>query len=260
LARPLKFFNEEKIKADGISIIMAMDVSASMLTQDFNPDRLTVAKDLASTFIDSRPYDRIGLVVFSGEAFTQCPLTTNHDILKTFISQLRPGIIEDGTAIGTGLATALNAIKDSVTKSKIIILLTDGENNAGSINPSIAAQMAASMDVKVYTIGMGSEGIAQAPVSIDENGNYLYAPRKLTLDPSLLIEIADISKGKFYRAQSAEALSDVYKDIDKLEKTEVEINVYRRQSEYFRFFIISGIMLLAFYYLLRFIYLKRYLQ
>jgi Ca-activated chloride channel homolog len=260
LARPLKFFNEEKVKADGIDIILAMDVSASMLTQDFTPDRLSVAKELAIAFVESRGYDRLGMVVFSGEAFTQCPLTSNHDVLKSFIGQLRPGLIEDGTAIGTGLATALNAVKNSTSKSKIVILLTDGENNAGDINPNMAAEMAASLNVKVYTIGMGTEGIAQAPVNIDENGNYLYAPRKLSLDPSTLIEIAKISNGKFYRAQTVESLKEVYSDIDKLEKTEVEINVYRRQSEYFRWFLMAGVFCLSFHYLLKIVYLKQYIQ
>ena len=260
LARPLLFYNEEKVKAEGIDIILAMDISASMLTQDFRPDRLTVAKEIANDFVSNRSYDRLGIVIFSGESFTLCPLTTTHDIVHGFINEIKPGILEDGTAIGMGLATSLNALKNSASKSRIIILLTDGENNAGSISPETAAEMASSMDVKVYTIAMGKTGIFQSPVSIDPEGNYIFAPRKLEMDPTLLKEIAEVTQGKFYRAESEAELKAIYDEIDLLEKTKVEINVFRRQSEYFRPFVLAALFCFLFYFLVRFIYLKRYLM
>ena len=260
LARPLMFYNEEKVKADGIDILLAMDISASMLTQDFRPDRLTVAKEIANDFVSNRSYDRLGIVIFSGESFTLCPLTTTHDIVHGFINEIKPGLLEDGTAIGMGLATSLNALKNSPAKSKIIILLTDGENNAGSISPLTAAEMATSMEVKVYTIAMGKTGIYQSPVSIDPDGNYIFAPRKLEMDPTLLKEIAQMTDGKFYKAESEDELQAIYDEIDQLEKTKVEINVFRRQSEYFRPFVLVGLTLLLLYFLIRFLYLKRYLQ
>ena len=260
LARPLLFFNEEKVKADGIDIVMAMDLSASMLTQDFRPDRLTVAKQIAKDFVGNRAYDRLGVVIFAGESFTLCPLTTTHDIVYGFIDEIRPGMLEDGTAIGMGLATSLNALKNSTSKSRIIILLTDGENNAGSISPITAAEMATSMDVRVYTVAMGKTGIYQSPVSISPDGEYIFAPRKLELDPSLLVDIAKQTNGKFYRAESEEELQNIYDEIDQLEKTKVEINVFRRQSEYFRPFVLLGLFLLLSYFMIRFLFLKRYLQ
>ncbi|HMP28560.1 MAG TPA: VWA domain-containing protein [Saprospiraceae bacterium] len=260
LARPLLFYNEEKVKADGIDIILAMDISASMLTQDFRPDRLTVAKQIAKDFVSNRAYDRIGVVIFAGESFTQCPLTTTHDIVNGYINEIRPGILEDGTAIGMGLATSLNALKNSTSKSRIIILLTDGENNAGSISPMTAAEMATSMGVKVYTIAMGKTGIFQSPVSIGRNGEYIFAPRKLELDPSLLVDIAEKTTGKFYKAESENELKAIYDEIDQLEKTKVEINVFRRQSEHFRPFVLAGLFFLLLYFVIRFLFLKRYLQ
>jgi Ca-activated chloride channel family protein len=259
-ARPLMFYNEEKVKAEGVDILLAMDISASMLTQDFRPDRLTVAKEIANDFVSNRSYDRLGIVIFSGESFTLCPLTTTHDIVHGFINEIKPGLLEDGTAIGMGLATSLNALKNSAAKSKMIILLTDGENNAGSISPLTAAEMASSMDVKVYTIAMGKTGIYQSPVSIGQDGNYIFAPRKLEMDPSLLKEIAQMTEGKFYRAESEGELKAIYDEIDQLEKTKIEINVFRRQSEYFRPFVLVGLALLFLYFVIRFLYLKRYLQ
>jgi Ca-activated chloride channel homolog len=260
ISRPLKFYNEEKVKADGIDIVLAMDISASMLTQDFRPDRLTVAKQIAKDFVSNRAYDRIGVVIFAGESFTQCPLTTTHDIVNGYLNEIRPGILEDGTAIGMGLATSLNTLKNSTSKSRIIILLTDGENNAGSISPLTAAEMANSMEVKVYTIAMGKTGIFQSPVSIDRNGEYIFAPRKLQLDPSLLVEIAENTSGKFYKAESETELKAIYDEIDQLEKTKIEINVFRRQSEFFRPFVLAGLFFFMAYFIVRFLYLKRYLQ
>ncbi|MBP7642936.1 MAG: VWA domain-containing protein [Saprospiraceae bacterium] len=259
LARPIKLYQEEKIKADGIDIVLAMDLSSSMLSRDFEPDRLSVAKEMARDFVSKRIYDRIGLVVFAGESFTQCPVTTNHEIVKGFLSTLQTGVLEDGTAIGMGLATASNRLKDSKSASKIIILMTDGVNNAGYIDPTTAIDMAKSMGLKVYTIGIGSTGVAISPVSKDAYGDYIFGPTQVDIDEELLNKIASETNGKYYRAKNREELGAIYNEIDRLEKTELEVNVFRRQSEFFRPFVIFGLSLLVVYFLLLFVWIKKYL-
>lgn len=243
MARPQLTLSEETVTAEGIDIMLAIDLSSSMLAQDFVPDRLTVSKQVATEFVDKRPHDRVGLAVFAGEAFTQCPLTTDHLILKDFLSQIQVGILNDGTAIGMGLATAVNRIKDSDAISKIVILLTDGVNNSGYIDPITAAQIAKEYNVKVYTIGVGSEGRALTPVNRRSNGEYFFSMARVQIDEALLTEISTLTGGKYYRAIDRPSLERIYEEINTLEKTEIEVNVYKRYKEEFRFFLISGLLL-----------------
>jgi Ca-activated chloride channel family protein len=256
LARPQLTLKEEQIKAEGIDIMLAMDLSSSMLAQDFKPDRLTVSKVVASDFVDKREYDRIGLSVFAGESFTQCPLTTDHRVVKDFLGGLTCGILDDGTAIGMGLASAVNRLKDSEAKSKVVILLTDGVNNSGYIKPLTAAEIAREIGVRVYTIGVGSIGEAVSPISRRSNGTYVFGIARVEIDEALLAEIAQMTGGKYFRATTAEGLEEIYREIDRLEKTEMDIKVMRRYSEEFRFFLWLGLGLLFFELLLRFTLLR----
>jgi len=256
LARPQQTLKEEEIKAEGIDIALVMDLSSSMLAQDFKPDRLEVSKQVASDFIDKRQHDRISLAVFAGEAFTQCPLTTDHRVLKEFLGGLKCGILEDGTAIGMGLATAVNRLKDSEAQSKVVILLTDGDNNAGYIQPMTAAEIAQEFDVKVYTIGVGSRGKALTPVSRNSNGQYIFGLANVQIDEELLGEIADLTEGKYFRATDEQSLEQIYNDIDQLEKTEIEVTTIKRYSEEFHRFVILGLIFLLLEFLLRYTVLR----
>lgn len=252
LARPQRTLKEENIKAEGIDIFLVMDLSSSMLAQDFKPDRLEASKRVAADFVDKRQHDRIGLSVFSGEAFTQCPLTTDHKVVKEFLAGLKCGLLEDGTAIGMGLATAVNRLKDSEVKSKVVILLTDGVNNAGYIKPFTAAEIAREFDVKVYTIGVGSTGDALTPVSRRSDGKYIFGLARVEIDEALLQEIATMTGGKYFRATSAESLERVYEEIDQLEKTEIEVTTIKRYKEEFHQFAFWGLLLLILEFLLRY--------
>lgn len=236
LARPQLTLQEESITAEGIDIVLAMDLSSSMLAQDFKPNRLEASKQVAIDFVEKRPYDRISIVAFAGEAFTQCPLTTDHDIVRTFIGALACGALEDGTAIGQGLATAVNRVKESETASKIIILLTDGVNNAGYLPPDMAADIAKEFGIRVYTIGVGSEGEAITPVSKDRFGRYRYDIARVEIDEVLLQQIATKTNGRYFRATNQEELQGIYDLIDQLEKTEIETTVIKRYQEKFRWF------------------------
>ncbi len=251
MARPQLSLKEEKVKAEGIDIMMVMDLSSSMLSKDFDPDRLEVSKSVAKEFISKRIHDRIGLVVFSGEAFTQCPLTTDHNILQDFLTGLQVGMLTDGTAIGMGLATAVNRLKDSDAKSKIIILLTDGVNNAGYIQPTTAAEIAREYDVKVYTIAVGTMGHAMSPINRGFNGEYLFGMAKVEIDTELLQNIAEMTSAKYFRAIDRQSLENIYTEIDRLEKTEIEVNVFKRYKDQFRFFLIPGFVLLLMAFLLQ---------
>lgn len=251
LARPQLTLKEEEITAEGIDIAMVMDLSSSMLAQDFKPDRLAVSKRVADEFITKREHDRISLSVFAGEAFTQCPLTTDHEVVRQFLAELQCGLLEDGTAIGMGLASAINRLKDSAAKSKIVILLTDGVNNAGYIKPITAAEIAQEFDVKVYTIGVGSMGDALTPVSRRSDGQYIFGLSRVEIDEALLRQIADMTEGKYYRATSAEALQRIYDEIDVLEKTEIEITAIKRYSDEFYKFVGWGVLLLLIEVILR---------
>jgi len=243
LARPQLTLKEEEVKAEGIDIMMIMDISSSMLAQDFKPDRLEVSKKVAMQFVDKRPFDRIGLVVFSGESFTQCPLTTDHRVLKDFLAGLQCGLLEDGTAIGMGLASAVNRLKDSEAKSKVIILLTDGVNNSGYIKPMTAAEIAQELETKVYTIGVGSIGQALSPISRRSDGRYVFGMAKVEIDESLLNQISNMTDGKYYRATDEQSLEAIYDEIDRLEKTEMEITTFKRYSEEYGRFLWLGILL-----------------
>ncbi len=252
LARPQETLKEEEINAEGIDIVLVMDLSSSMLAKDFQPDRLQVSKSVAAEFVEKRAHDRIGLAVFAGEAFTQCPLTTDHSVVKEFLANLECGILEDGTAIGMGLATAVNRLKDSEAKSKVVILLTDGDNNAGYVKPMTAAEIAREFEVKVYTIGVGSRGKALAPVSRRSDGKYIFGMAAVQIDEGLLKEIASMTGGRYYRADSAKKLVVIYAEIDKLEKTEIEVTSIKRYSEEFYRFAFAGLLLLLIEVFLRY--------
>lgn len=240
LARPQLALKEEEVKAEGIDIMLIMDLSSSMLAQDFKPDRLQVSKRVAKDFVDKRPYDRLGLVVFAGESFTQCPLTTDHRVVKDFLDNLQCGLLDDGTAIGMGLASAVNRLKESESESKVVILLTDGVNNAGYIKPGTAAEIAKEYEIKVYTIGVGSIGKALSPISRRSDGKYVFGMARVEIDEELLRNISAMTGGKYYRATSEESLQAIYAEIDQLEKTEIDVTVFKRYSEEFRKFLVWG--------------------
>ena len=248
MARPQQTLKEEVVKADGIDIILAMDLSSSMLAKDFNPDRLTVSKEVAAKFVDKRVYDRIGLVVFAGDSFTQTPLTTDHNILKDFLANIECGMLDDGTAIGMGLATATNRLKNSKSKSKVIILLTDGVNNAGYIKPLTAAEIAEEYDMKIYTIGVGTTGAALTPVNRRNDGKFVFGMSKVNIDEKLLSEISKMTGGRYFRATDEAMLNSIYDEIDQLEKTEMEVNVFKRYKDIFRIplMLAFGLLLLEF--------------
>lgn len=244
MARPQRKWQEEKVKADAIDIMLALDISPSMLSRDFEPDRLAVAKRVAIQFVEKRPYDRLGLAAFSAEAFTQCPLTTDRRVVQEFIQNLQVGRLEDGTAIGMGLATAVNRLKDSPSRSKLVILLTDGENNAGYIDPMQAAEIAKSLGIRVYTVGIGSEGVVMSPAQRNPDGSYIYAPRQMMFDTELLEQMASLTGGKFYRAYSEDDLEGIYAEIDKLEKTRIEVTTLQRSKDYFHWLLGAAVVLL----------------
>ncbi len=230
-ARPQTTLSRQDITIEGIDIVMALDVSGSMLAQDLKPDRLEAAKNVASDFFDGRPNDRIGLVIFSGETFTQCPLTTDHRVIKNLFKDIKSGMIEDGTAIGDGLATAVNRLKDSKAISKVIILLTDGVNNAGSLDPLSAAEIAKIYGVRIYTIGVGSMGTAPYPVQTPYG--LRYQDMEVKIDEDLLKEVADMTDGKYFRATSNKKLKDIYEEIDKMEKSKIDVTEFRKKKEEF---------------------------
>ena len=251
LARPQLSLKEEEVKAEGIDIVMVMDISSSMLAQDFAPDRLSVSKEVAKAFIDKRIYDRIGLVVFAGESFTQCPITTDHRVVKDFLDGLQCGLLEDGTAIGMGLASAVNRVKDSEAKSKVIILLTDGVNNSGYIKPLTAAEIAEELETRVYTIGVGTRGQALSPVQRRSDGRYIFGMAKVEIDERLLNQIAQMTGGKYFRATDEQSLQSIYDEIDQLEKTEMEVTAFKRYSEEYRPFLFFAIGLFLVDFILR---------
>lgn len=256
LARPRLTLKEEQVKAEGVDIVLAIDLSSSMLAQDFKPNRLEASKQVATEFVSKRPYDRIGLVQFAGEAFTTCPLTTDHNIITQFLSGLDVGLLEDGTAIGSGLATSVNRLKDSEAKSKIVILLTDGVNNTGYQSPMLAAKVAKEFGVKVYTIGVGTVGQALSPVGRQRDGRYVFGLAEVQIDEALLRAISDETGGMYFRATSAQALQEIYDEINKLEKTEIEVTVIRKYSEEFYRFAIAGMIALLLVWILSFTVLR----
>jgi Ca-activated chloride channel family protein len=250
LARPQLVEKEEEIKTEGIDIMLALDVSGSMQAEDFKPrNRLHVAKNVVSEFLDLIRNDRVGLVVFAGQAFTQCPLTLDYDVLRTLLARVEIGMIEDGTAIGTALANSVNRLKDSAAESKVVILLTDGENNAGKIDPATAAKVAEALGVRVYTIGVGKKGGAPIPVDHPVYGK-IYARNAdgslvLTkIDEESLTEIAETSGGQYFRATDAEALRKIYAQILELERTKFQVKQFEKAHEYFRWAAFPAVVLL----------------
>lgn len=232
LARPQSTDNWQNSSKEGIDIMMTVDVSTSMLAEDLKPNRLEAAKDVAASFINGRPNDNIGLVVFSGESFTQCPLTTDHAVLLNLFKDIRCGMIEDGTAIGLGLANAVSRIKDSQSKSKVIILLTDGSNNMGEIAPVTAAEIAQAFGIRVYTIGVGTKGMAPYPFQTAFGIQYQNIP--VDIDENILKQIATTTGGQYFRATDNASLKDIYSEIDQLEKTKISVQEFSKKEEEYK--------------------------
>ena len=249
LARPQSSSTNSTSNIEGIDIVMAMDVSGSMLARDLKPDRLTAAKNVASDFVKGRPGDRMGLVIFSGETFTQVPLTTDHGVMLNMLAEMKNGLIDDGTAIGDGLATAISRLKDSEAISKVVILLTDGMNNAGSVDPYTAAEIAKLYGIRVYTIGVGSYGTAPYPVQTPFGTQI--QQMKVEIDEKLLSSVAGMTGGKYFRATSNQKLDEIYEEIDKLERSKIEVTEFRRLHEEFYPLVAWALALLLLEFLLR---------
>ena len=243
LAKPQTKNDEQHAEGEGVDIILCIDVSGSMTAQDFTPNRLEAAKAVAIDFVNKRLTDRIGVVIFSGESFTQCPLTTDHNVLIAALQNIRNGLLEDGTAIGSGLGTSVDRLRSSKSKTKIVMLLTDGENNGGLIDPKTAKEIAKTFGVRVYTIGVGSEGYAPQPVNTPLG--VVIQNEKVSIDEKLLNEIATETGGKYFRARDNESLKEIYKNIDGLERSKVElINTIRYQDKFFPFVLAAIFFLL----------------
>lgn len=249
LARPQSAFSWQNSTTEGIDIVIATDISGSMLAEDLKPNRLEAGKNIAIDFIKDRPEDRIGLVIFSGESFTQCPLTIDHDVLINLFSEISNGMVEDGTAIGMGLATAVNRLKESEAKSKVVILLTDGSNTTGSIPPLTAAEIAKQMKVRVYTVGVGTKGYAPYPVKTPFGIQYQQVP--VTIDEGVLKEIAKTTGGQYFRATNNAKLKQIYQQIDQLEKAKIAVTQYNKKTERFLPFVLLALALLLLEFLLR---------
>ncbi len=243
IARPRSSTEIEKIDTEGIDIVLAMDVSTSMLARDFDPDRISAAKDIAIEFIAQRPSDRMGIVVFAGESYTQCPLTTDRATLINLMKEVQTGLIEDGTAIGNGLATAVARMKDSDAKSRVVILLTDGVNNSGEVSPQTAAEIAKTYGIRVYTIGVGANGMAPYPVMTPWGMDI--QQMKVEIDENLLQEIADATGGRYFRATDNTKLSEIYSEINQMEKARTTIDSFPVYKELFgRYALVALICLL----------------
>ena len=261
LARPQVIDTSTRVKTNsGIDIIMAIDVSASMLAKDLKPNRLDALKNVADEFIKNRVSDRIGLVEYAGESYTKTPLTTDKSIILQSLREIKyNNIIEGGTAIGMGLATSVNRIKDSKAKSKVIILLTDGVNNAGFIDPITAAELAKEFQIKIYSIGLGTNGLALSPVGIDVRGKFNYANVQVEIDEKLLTQISEMTGGKYFRATDNNRLEEIYSDINKLERTEIEEFKYYSVDEKFRYFLVPAILLILFELVMKFTILRSFI-
>ncbi|MFZ7115828.1 MAG: vWA domain-containing protein [Bacteroidota bacterium] len=255
LARPQSSLSGRDIKTEGIDIMMALDISSSMLAEDLKPNRIEAAKKVAEEFIDSRPNDRIGLVVFGGESFTQCPLTTDHSVLKNLFAGIQSGILADGTAIGEGLGTAVNRIRNSKAKSKVVILLTDGVNNVGSIAPETAGEIAKTFGIRVYTIGVGTRGMAPYPFKTPFGIQYQNV--EVQIDEPVLKKIATETDGKYFRATNTSKLKEIYSEIDKLEKTKIDVTEFHNYTEEFYPLALGALLLLVLDILLRFTLFKK---
>lgn len=255
LARPQTTDNWQNSEIEGIDIMLAIDVSTSMLAEDLKPNRLEAAKEVAAEFINGRPNDNIGLTLFAGESFTQCPLTVDHAVLLNLFQSIKCGIVTDGTAIGMGIANAVTRLKDSKAKSKVIILLTDGTNNKGDISPLTAAEIAKSFGIRVYTIGVGTNGMAPYPYPIGNSVQYVNIP--VEIDEKTLTEIAGTTDGNYFRATSNSKLKEVYEEIDKLEKTKLSVKEYSKRQEEYRWFALAAFLCILLEVLLRNSILKK---
>jgi len=242
LARPQNFSAGQSVNAEGIDITMVLDISGSMLAEDFKPNRLEAAKKVIDNFVSARTTDRIGLVIFSREAFTQCPLTIDYSVLRNLLGDIRTGMIEDGTAIGNGIANGINRLKDSDAESRVIILLTDGVNNAGEVDPISSAEIASTFGIRIYTIGVGTRGEAPYPVQTPFGTRYQMVP--VEIDETILKKIAEITGGEYFRATNNRALEEIYNKIDKMEKTKIEITSFRNAKELFAGWLGIGFALL----------------
>ncbi len=243
LARPQSVSSKENVTTEGIDIVLVLDISGSMLAEDFSPNRLEAAKQVASDFIDGRTNDRIGLVIFSGESFTQCPLTIDYPVLKNLLKEIKNGMIVDGTAIGLAIANATSRLKDSKAKSKVMILLTDGVNNRGEIDPITAARIAATYNIKIYTIGVGAQGQAPYPVQTPFGIRRQMVP--VDIDEKVLTEVAKLTGGNYYRATDNRTLKAIYREIDQLERSKIEVTSYRRYADLYGSWLAVGIIFLA---------------
>ncbi len=255
LARPQSTDRWQNSEIEGIDIMMAVDVSTSMLAEDLKPNRLEAAKDVAASFINGRPNDNIGITLFAGESFTQCPLTVDHGVLLNLINNIATGAIQDGTAVGMGIANAVTRLKDSKAKSKVIILLTDGTNNMGDISPLTAAEIAKSFGIRVYTIGVGTNGTAPYPYPVGNTIQYINVP--VEIDENTLTQIAKTTDGNYFRATSNSKLKEVYEQIDKLERTKLNVKEYSTRHEEYRWFAIIALLCLLLEVLLRNTVLKK---
>ena len=257
LARPQTVTHEEKTLTEGIDIVLAVDISGSMLARDFKPDRISASKEVAAQFVANRQGDRIGLVVFAGESYTQSPITTDQASLQTLLARLRSGVVEDGTAIGNGLATAINRLRESDSKSKVVILLTDGVNNSGQIAPITAAEIAKELGIKVYTIGVGRNGRAPYPV-FDYNGRVVDVVEvEVEIDEKILREIAEKTGGEYFRATDKSSLQSIYEQIDSMEKSKVEKYGVTHINEEYLLYVLAALALLLAEFLVKYILLKR---
>jgi Ca-activated chloride channel family protein len=254
LARPQTVNHSKDFSIEGIDIVMAMDISTSMLAMDLKPNRLEAAKEVAINFIDDRPNDRIGAVIFAGEAFTQCPLTTDHKMLNRLIRGIKSGILEDGTAIGDGLATLINRLKDSKAVSKVAILLTDGENNRGSMDPHSAAEIAKNYHIRVYTIGVGTRG--KAPYPVQGMMGQQVVQVDVNIDEDLLKDVAETTGGKYFRATNNRKLKSIYEEINELEKSKIDITKIENRSEAFYIFVLIALVLVISEFILKYLYIK----
>jgi len=251
LARPQTRLSWQDMQAEGIDIVLSMDLSPSMLARDLKPNRLEAAKKVAIEFVDGRPSDRMGMVIFSGEAFTQCPLTIDHSVLKSLMLAVEPDFLPEGTAIGLGLATAVNRLRESKAVSKVIILITDGENNSGSVSPLTAAEIAQMYGIRVYTIGVGSRGVAYSPVYRYPDGRFAFDYTEVRIDEELLKQISTMTGAQYFRATNNEALAEIYNKIDEMEKTLFETTEYKKKNEEFWFFVCAAFVLFCLEWLLR---------
>ncbi|MCG9912027.1 MAG: VWA domain-containing protein [Flavobacteriales bacterium] len=251
LARPRGSVGIRDVKTEGIDIMFALDISASMLAKDFKPDRLQASKEIAVDFIKKRPDDRIGLVIFAGESFTQCPLTSDHSVLINLFSDVKTGMVQDGTAIGDGLATAVSRLKNSTSKSKVIILLTDGVNNRGNIAPVTAGEIAKTFGVRVYSIGVGTMGKALSPVAMYMDGAYQYDYIDVKIDEPTLTQISEVTGGRYFRATDNESLKDIYTEIDQMEKTLFKVKEFEHKPDRYFWVLAAGLLFLLLEFILK---------